>query len=49
MTADEVRQAYEAGSYDGSDSVVYEMNFTADETVSESTDYEEGIYFGYGG
>src|SRR5699024_4893856 len=29
MTADEVRQAYEAGSYDGGDSVVYEMNFTA--------------------
>lgn len=49
MTADEVRQAYESGSYDGGDSVVYEMNFTADETVSESTDYEEGIYFGYGG
>lgn len=49
MTADEVKAAYAAGSYDGGENVVYEMNFTAEETESQGTDYEEGIYFGYGG
>ena len=50
MTKEEVAKAYEDGFYEpGADELVYGMDFTADQTKEEGTDYREGTYFGYGG
>lgn len=50
MTQEEVAKAYEDGEYvPGENELVYGMEFTEDDIKEESTDYEEGTYFGYGG